>query len=226
MRKREGIRPSSANIEPSTRIESPELPRPPSVPIIGNSIRYNKRMQQPKATVLFVGTSGSGKSALCNFLHDLGDGHRLFEEGQVIRNSDFTTRTFSTRVVTIKNSVTFSGSEFVFIDTPSINELLQLDLDFVRGLCQTVKTLGEINVIVLVIPFAKLDVKWKNSFCFFRDAFLPLFVSGHACVALTHMCEDDFEKIEDTLEGFPGFANKFKKELCRILGTFLASWWW
>lgn len=113
----------------------------------------------------------------------------------------------------IGNSLWHNGWCFNFIDTPGLNASPATDLQHMVKLCQAVQIIGEINAIVLVIPYNfKLDLQWVDTMSFFRDAFYSLFARGHACLAINHMSADDFQRADETVGGFSAMTKQVLAE--------------
>lgn len=173
--------------------------------------------EKKSPSVIFVGSTGAGKSTLGNFLHDLGEGPAVFDRAPTGDHRPKTQETTAVGV-DIGNSFGFNGSKLMLIDTPGLNESIEKDLDHITSLYSTISSIGEINVLVLVVPYNfKLDAQWSKTMSFFRDAFLPLFTLGHVCLILTHMSEEDYENAQDDV-GFEAVKTKILRECNEVLG--------
>lgn len=148
----------------------------------------------------------------------MGDGKREFIAAQPGCHSSVTQNTSHLQIQVV-NSIHKNGAKYNFIDTPGLNESTKQDLVHMKELYQNILTIGEINALVLVIPYNfKLDIQWVQTVSFFRDAFLPLFARGHACIALTHMSEEDYLNLQDSEEGFEETKNKVLADCNEKLG--------
>lgn len=148
----------------------------------------------------------------------MGDTAHTFIEAAPGNHSS-TTQATSCLTVQISNSLRQNGNLFNFIDTPGLNESIERDMSHMTSLYKTIQNIGEINAIVLVIPYNfKLDIQWVHTVSFFRDAFFPLFTRGHACIALTHMGSEDYDKAEELDGGFKAVKDKVLAECNQMLG--------
>lgn len=182
-----------------------------------DSVTGTTIIQQQVPSVIFVGSTGAGKSTLCNFLHDLGEGHFEFVPAPIDSHQPQTQETVPV-VIQVKNSVSYAGTKITLIDTPGLNESIERDLDHMKSLYKTIRKIENINAIALVIPFNfKVDMQWLATMTFFRDAFLPLFVHGHACLAVTHMSKEDYQNAQDDI-GFEDLQKKTLAEVNKMLG--------
>lgn len=215
---------SSTRSAPSKPLPTRPVKMPPRVPTQARAPAQVVHSSAPESgscrtpAILFVGSTGAGKSTLCNYLHDLGESEHLFITAQPGQHSSVTQDVLQ-QIVVVKNSANHNGSKFMLIDTPGLNESVQRDLDHMLGLFQALQTMHGISAIVLVIPYNwKNDVQWLGTVRYFRDAFMPLFTKGHACVVVTHMAEDDFEKAEEK-GGFETIAKRNLENVNNSLGA-------
>ena len=215
---------TSAQLSPVTLKKPLPIPptKPPSpVPSFKNENVELSPKSQKLPTVLVVGCIGAGKSALCNYLHDLGDSAHLFAEANPAECSAVTL-TVSRRTVIVKNSLNFNGYKFQLIDTPGITANLS------SILLQTLRNaVDEITNLVLVVPYdLKVDQQSKGPICCLRDAFSVLFRTQRVCVVLTRMSEENFEQTKVLPGGYAAFLNKCLQDINKILGILSVSVYW
>lgn len=80
-----------------------------------DSVTGTTIIQQQVPSVIFVGSTGAGKSTLCNFLHDLGEGHFEFVPAPIDSHQPQTQETVPV-VIQVKNSVSYAGTKITLIN--------------------------------------------------------------------------------------------------------------
>ena len=176
------------------------------------------------STILLLGSLGAGKSSVCNFLHNLGEGKRMFTEAEP-GQFNLVTEKVTKIAVDIKNSLHFNGSKFVLIDTPGLNATEDIEKQFHYGLYQALQSGHGINVVALVVPFPYTpDIQWINTMIYCRKTLAPLFAAKQVCVVLTFIREEDFSKMEDLPGGFEYATKNILEDINAKLGILFCVW--
>jgi len=124
------------------------------------------------------GSTGSGKSALGNFLLDPRDAH-IFEEQTFATGESSESCTFECKVAD-------SGSGVQIIDTPGLQESHDRDLAHVIDVVKSLRELQSMHMVVLVKRLdARLDQPWRDTVLFYQE-----------------LCGEAFDNVIVVLTGF------------------------
>lgn len=115
------------------------------------------------ANICAVGSTGSGKSCLLNFLLDPCEEHCFSPEEQTCKTGE------TTRSCTLECKVVTKGSLKV-VDTPGTNESHGADLVHMINVAKALRQVGKLNLVLLAMSYQKrLDQQWKDTVLYYRD---------------------------------------------------------
>lgn len=115
------------------------------------------------ANICAVGSTGSGKSCLLNFLLDPREEHCFSPEEQTCKTGE------TTKSCTLECKVVTKGSMKV-VDTPGTNESHGADLAHMINVAKALRQVGKLNLVLLAMSYQKrLDQQWKDTVLYYRD---------------------------------------------------------
>ena len=141
-------------------------------------------------TVLMIGSTRNGKSALGNFLFDPRyDNKEHFKVGR-----DNLPKTQTCKPVTCDVKYRRGRDEkygiLTIIDTPGINENEEKDLEHMTDLVTTLKKQQSFKVCIFVVNFsAKIDQQYRDTIKYYATL-LPDLFSHNCLIVMTHYATD------------------------------------
>eukprot|EP00930_Biecheleria_cincta_P047177 TRINITY_DN3264_c0_g4_i1.p1 TRINITY_DN3264_c0_g4~~TRINITY_DN3264_c0_g4_i1.p1 ORF type:complete len:530 (+),score=78.20 TRINITY_DN3264_c0_g4_i1:25-1614(+) len=115
------------------------------------------------ANICAVGSTGSGKSCLLNFLLDPREAHCFSPEAQTFKTGETTKScTVECKVVTKRN--------LKVVDTPGTNESHGADLAHMISVAEALQQVQKLNLVILAMSYQKrLDQQWKDTVLYYRS---------------------------------------------------------
>ena len=149
-------------------------------------LHYMQQMQpismRNSMTILMIGSTGNGKSALGNFLLDPSEEHTLDDPTFPVG----ITNKPETKYVTVK-----SMDGLAIVDTPGLNEGQCEDLEHMIALVKQLNELQSISACILCVKFdSKIDKQYKSTVEYYKRL-LPQLFENNVLVVFTKYCTDE-----------------------------------
>lgn len=157
-------------------------------------------------TIVLVGSTGMGKSALGSFLFDSEN----YEKNPIFKRA--------TRNTPQTNEVQLAYTdEFCIIDTPGLNESAEKDLKHMIEVYNVIKKQQYISAIVICVNFAKkIDISFRKTIKYYTDFFQSC-LSSNVIIVVTNVLMDkrtirrrqiDKFDVNDSIKGLADEINK------------------
>lgn len=132
--------------------------------------------------VLLIGSTGSGKSTLGNFLIDPDDSSSTPAFAVATDNKPMTksTKVADVPITATRDIENFTGEKaLVIIDTPGLNESKSEDLLHMKDIIERLNKVKRIKACVFVVKFsAKIDQQYKDTIDYYSQLLPDLFKSN------------------------------------------------
>ena len=133
------------------------------------------------AVVVLLGSTGTGKSTLGNFLLDPSEEH-------IVGNPTFPTAKSNTPET--KQAVVGSNDGITVIDTPGLNEGETEDREHMKDVVETLKKQQSISACILCVKFdSKIDKQFEDTVKYYKRTF-PWLFENNVFVVITNYCTD------------------------------------
>lgn len=136
--------------------------------------------------IVLIGSTGSGKSSLGNFLIDPSEEH-LFEKPVFsVAKANMPETQFVLPV-----SFKYKKTDFTLIDTPGLNESDVRDLRHMIQIVDCLQKVESIVACVLVVKFnSKIDAQYRSTVQYYRKL-LPSLFERNVIIVMTNFATDD-----------------------------------
>ena len=140
--------------------------------------------------VILIGSTGSGKSTLGNFLLNPADDH-LFKKQTFAIAQDNKSLTQHVKAATTEAETSRGKFRITLIDTPGLNESAVKNLEHMIGIVDVFKHLKEIKACIIVVKFnSKIDTQFKTTVQYYSELLHDLF-EKNIIVVMTNYATDD-----------------------------------
>lgn len=147
--------------------------------------------------ILLIGSTGSGKSTLGNFLLGTTSSDRSILEKNESLDSKTISNVFETAISNMPQTqavetatLEINGCLLKVMDTPGLNESASKDLSHIIDMIQSLHCAKEVIACIFVIKFnSKIDMQYKSTVKYYREL-LPGLFSRNVVVVLTDFASD------------------------------------
>ena len=136
--------------------------------------------------ILLIGSTGSGKSSLGNFLIDPSEENIFEKQPFKVAKANMPETQFVSKGV-----VQYKAKIYTIIDTPGLNESDTKDLKHMIEIVQNLQAMESVVACVLVVKFnSKIDAQYKATVQYYRKL-LPSLFETNVIIVMTDFATDD-----------------------------------